>query len=491
MKAIYISLLAMIISITSNSQSCLPGGIEFSNQSQIDNFQLNYPNCHEIEGSVLISGNGIINLLGLSVLTTIGGDLVIRGNHDLPNLNGLNGIIYIGGYLEISQNQSLTTLTGLENLTWINGWLGIYMNPPLLSLAALQALTHIGGGISITQDHALTSLAGLENIDAGSISFLEIFNNSSLSNCEVQSICNYLANPNGEVIIFRNLPGCNSPMEIANMCGITLSCLPYGYYFFQSQPEIDSFQTDYPGCTDLIGDVTIMGEDITNLDGLNSITSIGGTLWIGHWLYGGNPNLSNLTGLSNLVYVGESLGVYDNFDSLKTLNGLNNLILIGGDMYISGNLALNSLSGIDNIIANSIDNLHIEGNLSLSTCDVESICNYLSDPNGTVVIQQNNIGCNSQQELEEICGVGLEDNCSSQIDLIIYPNPISTSFTLEISEPADQSELTILNTDGQLLDHYQITGPRTIIDISKIPPGIYFVRYRNHNEIRMSKIVKY
>ncbi len=57
------------------SQPCLPSGITFSTQDQIDNFSINYPNCTEIEGYVLIEGSNITNLDGLEVLTSLGSDL--------------------------------------------------------------------------------------------------------------------------------------------------------------------------------------------------------------------------------------------------------------------------------------------------------------------------------------------------------------------------------------------------------------------------------
>jgi hypothetical protein len=58
-----------------SGQGCLPEGITFSTQDQIDNFQVNYPGCTEIEGFVIIQGNDISNLDGLSVLTAVGGFL--------------------------------------------------------------------------------------------------------------------------------------------------------------------------------------------------------------------------------------------------------------------------------------------------------------------------------------------------------------------------------------------------------------------------------
>jgi len=51
-----------------SAQTCLPNGIIFSSQQQIDDFAANFPDCTHIEGDVLIqetvNGN-ITNLFGL------------------------------------------------------------------------------------------------------------------------------------------------------------------------------------------------------------------------------------------------------------------------------------------------------------------------------------------------------------------------------------------------------------------------------------------
>ena len=50
------------------AQPCLPEGITFSTQAEIDSFQINYPSCTEIEGDVTIEGWDIANINGLNVL---------------------------------------------------------------------------------------------------------------------------------------------------------------------------------------------------------------------------------------------------------------------------------------------------------------------------------------------------------------------------------------------------------------------------------------
>ena len=61
MKKIYTFLFALFFiggvmgQIDNPCETCLPDGITFVLQSQVDNFQTNYPNCTEIEGSVTIT----------------------------------------------------------------------------------------------------------------------------------------------------------------------------------------------------------------------------------------------------------------------------------------------------------------------------------------------------------------------------------------------------------------------------------------------------
>ena len=354
---------------TASPQSCLPDGITFTTQEQIDNFQTNYPGCTEIEGNVKIEGDDITNLNGLNVLTAFWGDLEILFNYSLSSLVGLENVTSIGGRLWIYNNAALTSFTGLDNVTSIGGDLiidyntaltslsglgnvtsvggdlEIYFNAALTGLTGLDNVTFIGEGLNICFNDALTSLMGLDNLDAGSIGYLSIFNNTSLTNCEVQSICDYLVSPNGFVRIYNNAIGCNNPPEVANACGITLSCLPYGNYYFFTQSEIDDFQIDYANCTQLEGLVRISGNNISNLNGLSVVTSFGGDLEIQE-----NSSLTSLSGMDNVNSIGGKLEIRYN-DALANLIGIDNVNSIGGNLGINSNDALTSLTGLENVIS--------------------------------------------------------------------------------------------------------------------------------------------
>ena len=113
---------------------------------------------------------------------------------------------------------------------------------------------------------------------------------------------------------------------------------------FYSQDQIDSFQEDYPGCTEIEGDVFI-GLDypsgITNLNGLNVITAIYGTLNINS-----HEELTSLTGLDNLDSIGGNLELRDNI-SIISLEGLGALRVIGGDLVMYENQNLPDMNGFD------------------------------------------------------------------------------------------------------------------------------------------------
>ncbi|RLD81708.1 MAG: hypothetical protein DRJ15_03630, partial [Bacteroidetes bacterium] len=124
------------------------------------------------------------------------------------------------------------------------------------------------------------------------------------------------------------------------------SCLPEGIEI-TTQGQIDSFAINYPGCTEIEGDVHIEGEDISNLNGLITINAIYGDFFIGGF-NGGNPSLETLSGLDNLINIGGDFWIEDN-DVLINLIGLSNLTTIGGDFSVERNDSMVRFIGLENI----------------------------------------------------------------------------------------------------------------------------------------------
>lgn len=246
-KLNFLLIFLFIIRTTLISQSCLSEGIEFTTQTAIDSFQINYPNCTEIEGDLLIgSWNGnatitnldslecltsiggrldivncenLMNLSGLGNVSSIGDWLVIYTNNSLIDLSGLQSIATIGNGLAIENNNSITSLYGLESLISVGGQLSINYNTNLTNLSGLNSLNEINGSLSIMNNMNLTDISGIENLDPTSINeFLSIKYNTSLSNCAIYGICNYIINPTGDISINNNNDGCNSQTEVELAC---------------------------------------------------------------------------------------------------------------------------------------------------------------------------------------------------------------------------------------------------------------------------------
>ena len=243
------------------------------------------------------------------------------------------------------------------------------------------------------------------------------------------------------------------------------SCLPEGITF-TTQEEIDNFQINNPGCTEIEGDVEIDGNNITNLNGLSVLTAIWGDLRIEY-----NDFLTSLSGLDNLTSIGGDLGISNN-DALSSLLALDNVSSIGGVLRIYSNDALPSLSGLDNIEAGSITDLFIKVNNSLSTCEVQCICDYLITPTGTIEIHDNAPGCNSQEEVEAACTVSVE-SINPKDEISIFPNPANKQLTISSKDETTIEEVIIYDQIGQIV--HQEKSVNNIIDISQLQPGMYII----------------
>src|SRR5687767_1272471 len=90
------------------AQNCLPTGIQFTTQAEIDNFPVNYPGCKVIEGDVCIGDctapylpSDIKNLDSLVQLTSVKGNIIISANPSLLSLDGLQNLTVIEQDLKI------------------------------------------------------------------------------------------------------------------------------------------------------------------------------------------------------------------------------------------------------------------------------------------------------------------------------------------------------------------------------------------------------
>lgn len=198
------------------SQPCFPNGIEFTTQTDIDNFATSNPNCTEIIGYVRISGDEIYNLEGLKQLTKIQGNFHIQASSNLETLNGLDSLFSVGKLI-IDLNENLIDLTALSNLTY-TGELWIGYNEKLTTLNGLNNCDSMSF-ISISNNPELVDISSLNNVNPNTITNLAIINNSSLSECAIDCVCDFLKNsPSGYYSIYNNNDGCYSSNQVIEDC---------------------------------------------------------------------------------------------------------------------------------------------------------------------------------------------------------------------------------------------------------------------------------
>lgn len=174
---------------------------------------------------LIIRDNAILqNLNSLSNLDTVLGEFAIRTNPSLNNITGLNTLSYVGLAVIVRDNAILTNLNGLNNLKYVGEVLELVENPLLTDVSALNNIDSIEGGIEgaifIDANDILANLNGLGNNSTKIKGDLTITNNPLLTYCSVFSVCNYLANPPSGAIttISINDVGCNSEPEVQSQC---------------------------------------------------------------------------------------------------------------------------------------------------------------------------------------------------------------------------------------------------------------------------------
>jgi len=103
---------------------------------------------------------------------------------------------------------------------------------------------------------------------------------------------------------------------------------------------------------------------------------------------------------------------------------------------------------------------------------------YIVGDNGTILKTTNGGGY----------PVGLNDQQQTANTLTIYPNPASTTITIET--PSKWS-LSILNFTGQQLLQQGITESTTTLDVSGLPSGIYVVKLAGEKGMQVGKFIKH
>jgi len=302
---------------------------------------------------------------------------------------------------------------------------------------------------------------------------------------------------------------------------------PAGSITLSTQDEVDDFVLAYPGCTALLGNLIIDGNDITNFKGLSGIISIDGSLRVrntqildfmgleflesvggtfdlinnnalialsgldllvsvNRFFVRQNTNLKSLDGMDSLAIIveQESIIIVDN-GSLISINALSTVVNCPNcSIEINSNPNLTNLEGLENIPHTDIFYLRFVDNPNLVVCNLQNICTFLSD-GGDHMIENNASGCSSAAKILANCFFSISEVSIDSL-LRLTPNPVSEILQIHTSEGVILQEATIYSILGEKL----LTTSDKSIDVSSFSEGLYLVTVQTDRGTITRKIIK-
>ena len=84
--------------------------------------------------------------------------------------------------------------------------------------------------------------------------------------------------------------------------------------------------------------------------------------------------------------------------------------------------------------------------------------------------------------------VGFDEK--KEVGFSIFPNPATDHVTIESKGSLGGYGVAIVNIEGEQLILKQISNPKTVVDVSKLQKGVYFVRLTSDRTVEVGKIIK-
>jgi len=115
-----------------------------------------------------------------------------------------------------------------------------------------------------------------------------------------------------------------------------------GSYIIDSQAAANNFKTNC-NCTEIRGDLRIIGSNVQQINGLSDLKKIEGDLNIET-----NGQLKNIDGLKNVTFIGGLIDINTN-GKLEHIHGLSGLTSINDGLHLNRNNRLKHINGLSKI----------------------------------------------------------------------------------------------------------------------------------------------
>lgn len=359
---------------------------------------------------------------------------LITNNDALTNLTGLENLS-TGSDTVIEDNDSLIDLQGLNNISNIG--LNLNNNPSLISLNGLNPNANLSG-FQIMDNTSLTDISQLSFVD-----YLQSFilsGNSSLSVCNVEALCNFLASDYFNLNfsdISNNAVGCNDFWQVTESC--------------QIPPVNDTIDCGYYSGTPRLA----VGETVA---GLNSFATTSSFI----------PSCNNNTNREDVWYYfsGESNSIID----IEVTNGFS-IQLWEGECDSQQNPSVLNLEHVTN------------------ACGTSSIQDISITENTDYFVQVWNNTSGRSTNINEfqitLQDATLSTNNFDIEDFKVFPNPVSNILQVSINDDFE-FELEVYSALGERV----LSSKSNKVDLSSLSSGIYYLFISSDNKRVFRKIIK-
>ncbi|MBI2271844.1 MAG: T9SS type A sorting domain-containing protein [Bacteroidetes bacterium] len=192
------------------------------------------------------------------------------------------------------------------------------------------------------------------------------------------------------------------------------------------------------------------------------------------------------------IAINNSIGIYQHYDSIATSPRQFNLNISGYSGSYSGQLFM--VDSTQNNMQFKYDSLLTAGytqpsaisailpnqNINFSTISVNAgQYSFSLQPNAVCLFKIGIPGINS-----------ITGNNFTKNNFVVYPNPGSESLTIVLTlQQVNTETMLIYNSMGALVKTVHINQPATVIDVSELSSGLYFIQLKN-NQQQTTKFIK-
>ena len=125
------------------------------------------------------------------------------------------------------------------------------------------------------------------------------------------------------------------------------------------------------------------------------------------------------------------------------------------------------------------------GNSTYLSPHYPNSCGDLHEPSGVRCYSDSNRMINfNEDDCEVVYGFSSTESFPANVDLQVHPNPASSRLELSISGLTDYSRILLFlyNQHGQLISEKVYQQSHPIIDVSPLPPGLYYLTVKGDGE---------